>query len=426
MAAMGGVTLLALLFSLESFVTNFASSMMGGGDRPARFQINFAKNFVPNLWLWWLFAMVTLGMLFSVVNGKMKSAVLVYALIVMGAIDAVKVDSLFIKTDSPRKYIYQNDPALSELKGEFAKAPFRIFAWPSPGRDKQDNPLPGTFPMENQEGVYGLESVSGFHDNELNCYLAFRGQGDINYLQEIAIMNATGLMVPSMVRIIGNTPFLDLANVEYILIGVGPGSIINKAKNPSSLGRLSYASDFVVIEEDRIIDALKSRAYNYRTTVALLEEPELPFIVGADGNRPVGEDDNIGNADDSDIGADGADSAAVDKKSVDNVVSKKLKVDWKKYTTNERIANITMPADGFLRISEVYYPGWRIKANGEDVKYYRSDMAWMAVPLKAGDYEVVMTPKSLYLGDAAWVTLISALFVVAVLGYGFMRRKRPV
>jgi len=382
--ALGCVTLAALLFSVESFTTGFAGSMMGGGDAPRVFQMNFTQKFVPNLWLWWLFVTVTLCMLIAVVNGKLRADVLVYSLIIMGLIDMIKVDKQFLLVGSPQQYFYDKDkdPVLHELSTEFAKAPFRVFS------------LRGTYPIQqNQEGVYGLEGVGGFHDNELNCYRAFRGDGDVHYIGDIAEIASGGQMRLSMAKITGNTPFLDLADVDYILGASGNGRV-SKVKNPTSLGRLSYASDFVVSPESAIVDALKFGRYDYRTTVALTEEPELPFA-----------------------------RAATDTNAVDNTV-KKLGAEWKKYTPNKRIAAVTMPADGFLRISEVYYPGWHIKANGAPVKYYRSDMAWMAVPLKAGDYEIIMEPKSLYLGVASKVSLAFALIIAGILTYGFVRKRQ--
>ncbi|MDR2579055.1 MAG: hypothetical protein LBC70_09680 [Chitinispirillales bacterium] len=382
MAALGSVTLITLAFSVESFVTGFAASMMGGGNAPQVFEINFKQKFVPNLWFWWLMSVVTLGMLLAVVKGKLKAATLVYALIAMSTVDMIKVNNQFIKVDSPARYFFQNEPTLVELRREFAGTPFRVF------------PLSGTFPMQNQEGVYGLESVTGYHDNELNCYRAFRGdQRDLNYLLDIAEISPGGQMRLSMAKIAGNKPFLDLANVAYILMGTETGGI-SKIENRTNLGRLSYAADFVVIPEERLIDALRTRGYDYRTTVALLEEPELPFTAGAAASRQP-------------------DAAS------------RFRAEWKKYTPNVRVAAVTMPADGFLRLSEVYYPGWRIKIDGAPVKYYRSDMAWIAVPLKAGNYEVTMEPRSLYLDGSLWVSSIFTLITAAILAYyGISRRRR--
>jgi len=376
--ALGCVTLIALIFSVESFATGFAGSMMGGGDAPRVFKMNFTEKFVPSLWLWWLFVTVTLGMLIAVVKGKLNAGVLVYSLIIMSVIDMIKVDKQFLSVGSPQQYFYQNDPTLNELSAEFAKAPFRVFS------------LRGTYPIQqNQEGVYGLEGVGGFHDNELNCYRAFRGDGDVHYIGDIAEIVSGGQMRLSMAKIAGNTPFLDLADVDYILGASGNGRV-SKIKNPTSLGRLSYVPEFAVLPESTIVDALKFGRYDYRTTVALIEKPELPFT---------------------------------DNKAVDNT-GKQLKAEWKKYTPNKRIATVAMPADGFLRISEVYYPGWRIKVNGAPVKYYRSDMAWMAVPLKAGSYEIIMEPKSLYLGVASKVSLAFTLIIAGILAYGFVRKRQ--
>jgi hypothetical protein len=389
-AALGGVTLIAMLFSSESFTTWFAGSMMGGGDAPRVFKANFAQKFVPNLWLWWLFAAVTLGMLLAVVNGKFKAGVLVCSLIIMGVIDTVKADRQFFTVDNPQRHFYRNDPTLKELSAEFAKAPFRVFS------------LPGTYPIQqNQDGVYGLEGVGGYHDNELICYRAFRGNGDANYIGDIV----DGQMRLSAAKITGNKPFLDLADVDYILWASGMNKV-NRIKNPTSLGRLSYAPDFVVLPEDSVVNALGSGRYDYRAAVALLEEPVLPFTRKKGKWNAVDSINNI-NGDDGN----------------GNDIAKRLQVEWKKYTPNKRIAAVTMPDDGFLRISEVYYPGWRVKVNGAPVKYYRSDMAWMAVPLKAGAYEVVMEPKSLYMGVASKVSAAFTLFIAGILAYGFARRR---
>jgi len=420
-AALGCVTLVALLFSVDSFVTGFAGSMMGGGDAPRVFQANFSQKFVPNLWLWWLFAAVTLGMLIAVVNGKLNAAVLVYSLIVMSVIDMIKVDKQFFSVGSPQQYFYDKDkdPALRELLTEFAKAPFRVFS------------LRGTYPIQqNQEGVYGLEGVGGFHDNELNCYRAFRGEGDLHYISDIAEITRDGQMRLSMAKIAGKTPFLDVAGVDYILGASGNGRV-SKIKNPTSLGRLSYAMDYVVLPESSVVDALKFGRYNYRNNVALTEEPELPFtprgilesvklMSELDGKNTNAADQQNNSAVDTALGGSGGDDY---DKSVGDI-AKQLKVEWKKYAPNKRIAAVTMPADGFLRISEVYYPGWRVKVDGVPVKYYRSDAAWMAVPLKAGNYEIIMEPHSLYLGFASKVSAVFTLIIAGILAYGYARGRR--
>jgi hypothetical protein len=418
-AAIGGVTLLTIMFSVESVAASFAEPMMGGGEAQRVFAANFQQKFVPSLWLWWLFTVVTLGMLIAVVNGKIKGGTLVYALIIVGTIDMIKVNSQFIKIESPWKYYYRDDAALRELKAAHERAPFRVFS------------LPQTFRTENQEGLYGLEGVGGFHDNELNCYRAFRGdQRDMHYVMDIVEVSRDGNMRLSMARIQDNTPFLDLANVDYILMASGSGGI-TPIRNTTSLGRLSYAADYTVIEEDNLIAALRRGEYDYRTTVALLEQPELPFTrarAAAPANTDVGTDaDAVDNADDAviEVVDDAGDNLAAGHLRPPAVSGNaELAVDWKKYTPNKRIASVTMPADGFLRISEVYYPGWRIKINGESKKYYRSDMTWMAVPLKAGNYEVVMMPKSLYLHTAVPVTAAFSVITVFILAFGFVRGRK--
>jgi len=79
-------------------------------------------------------------------------------------------------------------------------------------------------------------------------------------------------------------------------------------------------------------------------------------------------------------------------------------VQWRTYTPNYRKVNVSSSADGFLRISEVYYPGWKICIDGKPVKVYRSDLAWMAVNFPKGSHTVEMFPQSLYFNKAAMVS----------------------
>ncbi|MFP4162357.1 MAG: hypothetical protein ACLFVE_00115 [Chitinispirillaceae bacterium] len=375
--AIGSITLLTLAFSSQSLVSGFAQSMMGERNA-SNFGPNFSRNFVPALWLWWFFCSVALAMLLAVVNGKLNKKVLFVSLMAMCMVDMMKVNSQFIDTESQWKHFYRSESQLDQLKEEFEKEPFRVYTFPNVLARNQ-----------NQEGVYGLEGVGGFHDNELVTYREFRGdQSDKNYLEDMVEMGSDGQPYVNMDKIQKGGPFLDLADVRYVLSRKPDGELV-KIRNKGALGRLSYASDYVVMNEDEVVTSLKKNGYDYRTTVALSEEPKLPF------SSPIS-----------------------------NSSHEQFEVEWEKYTPNKRVAQVVMPSDGFLRISEVHYPGWRIMVDGSEVDYYKSDVTWMTVPLKAGEHLVEMEPKSLYLNKAALVSFSFLILMLGVWGYELFRNRK--
>jgi hypothetical protein len=83
------------------------------------------------------------------------------------------------------------------------------------------------------------------------------------------------------------------------------------------------------------------------------------------------------------------------------------------------VLEVEMAADGLLVLSEVYYPGWRAYADGEEVPVYRADHALRAVPLGAGHHRVEMVfdppwPKVGLAVSAATLFLALVLASVAI------------
>jgi hypothetical protein len=250
--------------------------------------------------------------------------------------------------------------------------------------------LPGALPQSG-EGIHGLEGVGGFHDNELRWYREFRGdQQDRNYFDNLIGTMADGrqYLVPENLK--NGNAFLNLANARYYLIRQGDQLLT--IKNEGALDRISFAPGYVVLDSSQIIDALHSGKYDIRKSVALMKEPD---------QKP---------------------SSA----SADTLVSpeKLLKVQWDKYTPNYRRASVSVPRDGFLRISEVYYPGWEIRIDKKPVKIYRSDLSWMAVNISPGEHLVEIMPHSLYLKKAAMVSF--PLMILFALYWAFEGVKRII
>jgi uncharacterized membrane protein YfhO len=84
------------------------------------------------------------------------------------------------------------------------------------------------------------------------------------------------------------------------------------------------------------------------------------------------------------------------------------------YGPNEIRLRVDAPADAYLVLSEVWYPGWRATVDGVPAQVLRANYAFRAVRLGPGQNEVHLTfaPRSWRLGLA-----ISGLTLLVVVGW---------
>jgi hypothetical protein len=88
------------------------------------------------------------------------------------------------------------------------------------------------------------------------------------------------------------------------------------------------------------------------------------------------------------------------------------------------VLEVDMAANGLLVLSEVYYPGWRAYADGEEVPIYRADHALRAVPLRAGHHRMEMVFDPLWPKVGLAVSGVTLLLAVALIGATMAGRKR--
>jgi hypothetical protein len=95
-------------------------------------------------------------------------------------------------------------------------------------------------------------------------------------------------------------------------------------------------------------------------------------------------------------------------------------IQFVRYDLNEIVLAIEMPADGWLVLSEVYYPGWRATVDGERTKVLRANYTFRAVPLSPGKHVVRMTfaPWTWYVGLGASALTWGGLVAWAAWGLG--------
>jgi len=61
------------------------------------------------------------------------------------------------------------------------------------------------------------------------------------------------------------------------------------------------------------------------------------------------------------------------------------------YTPERVVIDVETETDGYLFLSDAYYPGWRATIDGAPTTIYRADIMFRAVFVPAGAHEIVYT-----------------------------------
>jgi len=88
------------------------------------------------------------------------------------------------------------------------------------------------------------------------------------------------------------------------------------------------------------------------------------------------------------------------------------------FNLNEIRLDVTTPADAYLVLSEVWYPGWRATVDGQPSPVLRANYAFRAVRLGPGQHQVQLT-----FAPASWTAglAISGLTALALIAWGILK-----
>lgn len=85
--------------------------------------------------------------------------------------------------------------------------------------------------------------------------------------------------------------------------------------------------------------------------------------------------------------------------------------------------SIETESDGFLVVSDTYYPGWKVSVDGVGANIYRANYKFRAVPIKTGSHKVVFSFEPTNWKIGLWISLGSVVVVLFGLGYTFLTKK---
>ncbi len=73
------------------------------------------------------------------------------------------------------------------------------------------------------------------------------------------------------------------------------------------------------------------------------------------------------------------------------LLSSNRSVEFREYTAERVVIDVETAADGYLLLTDAYYPGWHATIDGQPTTIYRADIMFRAVFVPAGAHEIVYT-----------------------------------
>lgn len=95
--------------------------------------------------------------------------------------------------------------------------------------------------------------------------------------------------------------------------------------------------------------------------------------------------------------------------------NKSYNIEITEYSPNETILNVDTYSDGYLFLSDVYYPAWKVYVDGKIDKIYKANIAFRAIFLKKGRHRVKFIYDSFYFKLGSIISLATLLFLIILL-----------
>jgi hypothetical protein len=157
-------------------------------------------------------------------------------------------------------------------------------------------------------------------------------------------------------------------------------------KNPNFLPRAWFVKDFKVMDSKAILSTMISKEFHPDKEVLLEEEPPhlVPLPRGGKGEEGG--------------------------------------VEFISESNNRLHLKVRATENLLLVLSDTYYPGWKVFVNGKEVKIYRANYNFRAIPVETGEHEIkfIYDPISFKIGS-----LLSIFTWIGIVVYFVKIKGRP-
>jgi hypothetical protein len=317
---------------------------------------------------------------------KSKINTLIFALILaLLSYDLISFGRNYNTTVKPED-IYSKTPAIEFLQKQ--PGPFRVV-------QDTDNGL-----YVNSLMPFGLEEVGGyqsFYPDRVNKLMSYIRNGDKVF---------TGTFFDRWIMFGSKKTdyslrIFDLMNVRYLLTAPSVDISSNKYKlvfredlavyeNKDAMPRAFVVHNYVVKNDLReVLQYMWSEAYDMKNMVVLEKEPSAVFAAGI------------------------------------RAPSYPPQTTFEKYTSDAIAIKADLSTNGWLVLSDTYYPGWKVEVDGKETAIQRANCNFRAVELPAGKHIVFFyyRPASVLSG----MVLTAAGILLASVGmYISLRQPRTV
>jgi len=219
--------------------------------------------------------------------------------------------------------------------------------------------------QSNFQVIYGIHKVRGYNPYPLSRY--YQLVDSIRNLED------------------KNHPILNLLNVKYIL---------TSTQLKDSEFKLVYNKNSIYIYENKQALPKAFVVHNVKTIFKKNVIKELK----SNNFNPV-------------------DAVILEQETKNEVVSSKgfEEVKVKKYSPNEIILETNVTQPGFLVLSEIYYPDWKVYVDGKQKKIYIAYNALRSVYLDEGQHTVRFVYSSLSFRVGSWITFLTLILLVLII-----------
>ena len=236
--------------------------------------------------------------------------------------------------------------------------------------------------------IFGLQDIRGYDTIIMKQYVEFW-----KLLEEP--QGLTSSMIHKLVDAKSlESPLLDLMNVKYVLTTQNIGlphytevyrGEINVYRNDDVLPRaFAVFREQRVDSKDKALAVLGSPDFDPHTTVVLEGAGDKPTLPPSTGQA--------------------------------------LPARIESYRDNEVKVAVTMPRDGYLVLTDSFFPGWRAYDNGSEVPLLRADRIFRAVRLGAGDHLVTFHYSPLSFQAGLYGSFIASVAILLAFALWLWRR----
>ncbi|MGB9720587.1 MAG: YfhO family protein [bacterium] len=327
-----------------------------------------------------VFVALTLTLMYLSINQKLRvsTATLIFSGITL--LHQLPVMAKYLPAGPAPEVYYQEDDVVRFLKNQ--KGIYRVFPFQYGMRGEHDR--------DSYLLYHEIQSAGGYIANPIQRYqdligagtsVMFNPQNLIQYPKLVDILNLKFIIAPNLPDdLSGYDPnsqrvILLIRNYLSRFRLVYRGYQHSVYQNDSVLNRAFIVPDYVVLPGERILDFVKSPAFNPHEVVILEDSVEYPH---SERKLPM----------------------------IDATI--------KKYSPNQIIIETDCFYPGFLILLDNWHPDWQVSVDGKKENLYRANYTFRAVYVPAGKHLVIFEYKSILFSIGV---IISIATLCAILGF---------